>query len=159
MWNYSLKIPLLAVFCAEGWGAGGDGATDFSFSPDCDVLSSFLSLPFFCCFFSFLKRCFSSFVNSLPSFCTTTAQWTHYSLDQKGPRRDLNKFWTRTFARSMPSFPWEPSAKTSSAFIFNHTDNQSRSHIMSLNVPDSTKESTQISLSVTADISSDSCRS
>lgn len=73
------------MFCAEGWGAGGDEATGFSFSPDCDVLSSFLSLPFLCCFFSFLKRCFSSFVNSLPSFCTT-AQRTHYSLVQK--RRD-----------------------------------------------------------------------
>lgn len=81
--NYSLKIPFWAVFCAEGWGAGGDEVTDFSFSSDCDVLSSFLSLPFFCCFFSFLKRCFSSFVNSFPSFCTTTAQRTHYSLVQK----------------------------------------------------------------------------
>lgn len=59
-------------FCA-GPGVSGcwavDGAAFFSLSVPLSVgpLSSFL--PFFCCFFSFRKRCFSSLVSSRPSFC------------------------------------------------------------------------------------------
>lgn len=62
--------PFWAACWAGGCGAeAAKLAAFFSFWPSCEALSSFFSLPFFCCFFSFLSRCFSSLVSSLPSFC------------------------------------------------------------------------------------------
>lgn len=75
-----------------GWGAEDELTDFFSFSPSCDVLSSFFSLPFFCCFFSFLKRCFSSFVKSFPSFYFTKRQQKHDRQPKTGLTQDLDKF-------------------------------------------------------------------
>lgn len=116
MWNYYVTIPLWAVICAEGWGAGRAGGDFFSLSPGCDVLSSFFSLLFLCCFFSFLKRCFSSFVNSFPSFCICIYKRTAKTLQtggKTGLRGDLDKFehgpWFVRCHRSRESLLQKPS--------------------------------------------------
>lgn len=93
MGNYWLpSVPFWAVTGVGGWGAEDALTEFFSFSPSCDVLSSFFSLPFFCCFFSFLKRCFSSFVKSFPSFCFTKQKRKHDRQPKTGLTQDLDKF-------------------------------------------------------------------
>lgn len=64
---FHTEIPLCAGLWVTGFEGGGADAFSFSFSFSFSggPLSSFLF--FLCCFFSFLRRCFSSLVNSLPS--------------------------------------------------------------------------------------------
>lgn len=148
-WNYWLSsVPFWAVTGIEGWGAEDEPTDFFPFPPSCAVLSSFFSLPFFCCFFSFLKRCFSSFVNSCPSFYFAK----HWTTQNRSYRRSW-QMRTRTFARPTPSSPWELSAKPSTnKHEFNHTVNRRLRHNTPLNIPNSTAKTTQTSRSVTLGI-------